>query len=82
MSKEEEDKILRVIKRVGKEQKNGDLYFEILKKIFCHISKYENVPLDGRVQNIKDIIENFEKLSKTLDYALKLNKEGNDFGGK
>lgn len=82
MSKEEEDKILRVIKRVCKEQKNGDLYSKILKKIFSHISKHENVPPDSRVQSIKDIIEYFEKFSQTLDYELKVNKESNDLGGK
>lgn len=57
MQTEGEDKIIKAIKKVCEAQENGEEYFNILKKIYTHISKHENEPSDNRAISIKGIIE-------------------------
>ena len=55
MQTEGGDKIIKTMKKVCEE--NGKEYFNILKKIYTHISKHENEPSDNRAISIKDIID-------------------------
>lgn len=57
MQTEDEDKIVKTIKKVCEKQGNGEEYFKILKKIYTHISKHGNEPSDNRAKSIKNIIE-------------------------
>ncbi len=57
METKDEDRIIETMKKVCKVQKNGTKYFEILKEIYTHISKYENEPSHDRAQSIKYIID-------------------------
>ncbi len=57
MQAEDKDKIIRVMKKVCKEEKNGDENFAILQEIYIHISQHENEPSDDMAQSIKNIID-------------------------
>ena len=56
MQTEDEDKIIKTMKEVCKEQQTRKEYFNTLKKLYNHISKHENEPSDNRAQSIKGII--------------------------
>ena len=51
------DKIIKTMKKVCKDQKNCDEYFNILKTIYNHISNHENEPSESRAISIKNIID-------------------------
>jgi len=57
MQTEGGDKIIKTMEKVCKQQENGDIFFNILKKLYNHISKHENEPSDNRAQSIKGIID-------------------------
>lgn len=57
MQTEGGDKIIKTMEKVCKQQENGDIFFNILKKLYNHISKHENEPSDSRAQSIKGIID-------------------------
>lgn len=57
MQAEGGDKIVKTMKKVCEEQKNGEKYFDILKEIYNHIFEHENEPFDSRAQSISDIID-------------------------
>lgn len=61
MRREERDEIVKVMEKVCKQQENGEVFFDILEKIYNHISKYENEPSNSRAQSIKDIIDSKRK---------------------
>jgi len=61
MQTEGEDKIIKTMEKVCKQQENGEVFFDILEKIYNHISKHENEPSDNRAQSIKDIIDSKRK---------------------
>lgn len=61
MRREERDEIVKVMEKVCKQQENGEVFFDILEKIYNHISKHENEPSDNRAQSIKDIIDSKRK---------------------
>ncbi len=54
---EKRDEIVKVMEKVCKQQRNGEIFFNILKKLYNHISKHENEPSDNRAQSIKGIID-------------------------
>lgn len=57
METKDEDRIIETIKKVCGKEKDGKKYFNILKKIYAHISRYENEPLDNQAGSIKYIID-------------------------
>lgn len=64
MRREERDEIVKVMEKVCKQQKNGGGFFDVLEKIYNHISKHENEPSDSRAQSIKDIIDSKRKVGE------------------
>jgi len=61
MCSEERDEIVKVMEKICKKQENGEVFFDVLEKIYKHISKHENEPSDSRAQSIKDIIDSKRK---------------------
>lgn len=57
MSKKNTDKILIAMKKICKNDKDGDECYETLENIYNHISKYDNEPDLDRAKSIKNIID-------------------------
>jgi len=64
MRREERDEIVKVMEKVCKQQENGEVFFDILEKIYNHISKHGNEPSDSRAHSIKGIIDSKRKVGE------------------